>query len=94
MDGVHSQDPDDEADVLKVKRSASYDKVLGIAKKHDPSESSLVKGYFEDRGLNSASQKKRPLGNLIRGKHKYMTDHDKNLMGDEHDSFGGGKIHL
>ena len=55
MDGVHSQDPDDEADVLKVKRSASYDKVLGIAKKHDPSESSLVKGYFEDRGLNSAS---------------------------------------
>lgn len=35
MDDVYSQDPNDPDDVLKVKRSASFDKHAGVAQKHE-----------------------------------------------------------
>ena len=35
MDDVYSQDLNDPEDVLKVKRSASFDKLARAAQKHD-----------------------------------------------------------
>jgi len=35
LDDVYSQDPNDPDDVLKIKRSASFDKFAGIGLRHD-----------------------------------------------------------
>jgi len=42
MDDVYSQDPDDPDDVLKIKRSASFDKFTGNGRRHDVSRSQIV----------------------------------------------------
>lgn len=38
MDDEYSQDPDDKMDVLKVKRSTSFDKFTGFGERYDLGE--------------------------------------------------------
>lgn len=56
FDEVYSQDPGDIMDVLRVRRSASYDKLnKGVKKSLDDHEASLVSLSFYDRPSATAA---------------------------------------